>query len=145
MSTIEVNDIPEVWLQRLDKRARERGSDRSEIVREILARELDHENPIPAVGFDAVLSTIRQGFAESGDSEEELTALLEEGLRATRSSQQSDSCLKLMTASFLSILGVLIANKVRLHNKIVWNQSKNDNANCVESCIGYRGISSRYD
>ena len=82
---LEVRDIPETWLQRLDARAREQGSDRNQIIREILARELDHENTSgTAQGFDAVLAPIRQGFAESGESEEELTALLEAGLRATR-------------------------------------------------------------
>ena len=83
--TLEVRDIPETWLQRLDARAREQGSDRSQILREILAKELDHENTLDtAQRFDVVLAPIRQGFAESGESEEELTALLETGLRATR-------------------------------------------------------------
>ena len=90
MSTLEVSDIPETWLQRLDARAREQGRDRSQIVREILARELDHEDtPDRVRGFDVALAPIRQGFAESGESEEILTALLDEGLRSAR--RQSDS------------------------------------------------------
>ena len=80
-----MSDIPETWIERLDARAREQGRDRSQIVREILARELDHEDtPDMVRGFDAALAPIRQGFAESGKSEAELTALLDEGLRSAR-------------------------------------------------------------
>ena len=51
--------------------------------------ELEHENTFStAQSFDTVLAPIRQGFAESGESEEELTALLEAGLRATHSVRQ---------------------------------------------------------
>ncbi len=87
--TIEVTDIPEDLLQRLDERARTTGRDRSQVIRELIARELGAEEPpLASHSFDAVLAPIREGFTESGLSEEEATDLLEAGLRAVRAEKR---------------------------------------------------------
>src|SRR5947207_1551175 len=83
--TIEVTDIPEDLLRRLDERARQNGSDRSRVVRDLIARELGEEGAeLSGQSFDAALAPIREGFAASGLSEEDATQLLEEGLRVVR-------------------------------------------------------------
>ncbi|MDQ2732559.1 MAG: hypothetical protein M3Y56_12950 [Armatimonadota bacterium] len=83
--TIEVHGISRAMLQRLDERARQSGSDRSQIIQWILAKELENEpTPLTMSPFDAALAPIRQGFSESGLSEDEATSLLEDGLRAVR-------------------------------------------------------------
>jgi hypothetical protein len=83
--TVEVSGISEDLLQRLDARARERGSDRGEVIREIITRELVGVDPdIASQSFDAALASLRAGFAESGMSEAEAEELLDKGLRAVR-------------------------------------------------------------
>lgn len=87
--TIEVRGIPEALLERLDERARALGGDRSQIIQTILAKELGiGETDLTTSNLDTVLDPIRQGFAESGLSEDEATALLEDGLRAVRREKQ---------------------------------------------------------
>ena len=88
--TIEVHGISDALLQRLDQRARESGRDRSQVIQAILTKELGGEDTeFTARSFEAALAPIRQGFAESGLSEDEATAMLEEGLRATRQNKRS--------------------------------------------------------
>lgn len=89
MYTVEVSGISEQQLRRLDELARERGSNRSQVIRDILARELDGDPADMAIqSFDAALAPLRAGFAESGMSEEEAEALLDEGLRAVRAERR---------------------------------------------------------
>ncbi|HET6385255.1 MAG TPA: hypothetical protein VFJ58_17825 [Armatimonadota bacterium] len=88
--TIEVYGISETLLQRLDQRARESGTNRSQVIQAILSKELGEEGTDPASRrFDAALAPIRQGFAENGLSEDEATALLEAGLSAVRQEKRS--------------------------------------------------------
>ena len=76
---IEV-DMPEELLPLIDERARAQGSDRNRVIQEIVDREFR----IQRKTFDEILSPIRQGFAESRMSEEEVKKLLESELEAVR-------------------------------------------------------------
>lgn len=85
MHTVEVRGLSEEMLRRLDELALQRGGDRSQVIREILTRELGGDrHEMAGQSFDAALAPMRAGFAESGLSEAEAEALLDEGLRAVR-------------------------------------------------------------
>lgn len=89
VQTIEVSGIPEEILRRLDERARERGSDRETVIRDLITRELGGDgSDLARKRFDAAAAPIRAGFAESGLTEEAAEALLDEGLRAIRADRR---------------------------------------------------------
>jgi hypothetical protein len=88
MSTIEVT-VPDDLLRLIDERARARGSDRGQVIRDIVDRELREGGRAPINTFDEVLAPIREGFAESGMSEEETRKLLESELRAVRAERRA--------------------------------------------------------
>lgn len=89
MNTVEVSGISEQQLRRLDELARERGGDRSQVIRDIITRELGGEETDKASqSFDTALAPLRAGFAESGMSEEEAEALLDASLRAVRAERR---------------------------------------------------------
>ena len=86
--TIQVTEVPDDLLRRLNERARALGRDRSRVIVEILAEGLE-SNPSPDhKTFDDVLAPIRRGFAESGMTEEEANELLENELRAVRAERR---------------------------------------------------------
>ncbi len=86
MSTIEVT-VPDDLLRIIDERALERGSDRGQVIRDIIDGVL--RNPTSSVQtFDAILAPIRQGFAESGMSEHEALEMLQSELKAVRAERQ---------------------------------------------------------
>lgn len=90
--TIEVTGIPEEMLERLDSRARERhATDRSEYVRELIARDLSSGPEVsdtPAAKKEKtmaeVLAPIQESVRQSGMTTEEVNALLDETLRDVR-------------------------------------------------------------
>jgi hypothetical protein len=71
-TTLEIPGVPEEQIQQLDERARQAGVAPAEYVRSLIMRELERPS------LDEILAPIRQGFAESGLTEDELTALFEE-------------------------------------------------------------------
>jgi hypothetical protein len=71
--TIEVTGLPVGTTDALEQIGRERGKSAEELVREIIQAEIQ-----AASSFDEILAPIRQGFKESGLSEEELDELFEE-------------------------------------------------------------------
>ena len=70
--TIEVSNVPEETLQRLDERIRERGGDRDEYIRNLLDRDLS------APTLTELLAPFRRQVAESRASEEELDQLFDD-------------------------------------------------------------------
>ena len=88
--TIEVSDLPETLLKRIDKRVKERGGDRNKQVRELLERGLaDEESKRSGRSFDEILINIRQGFAESGMSEEEALEMFTSELKIVRANRRA--------------------------------------------------------
>jgi len=71
--TIEVTGLPVGTTDALEQIGRERGKSAEELVREMIQAEIQ-----AASSFDEILAPIRQGFKESGLSEEELDELFEE-------------------------------------------------------------------
>ena len=71
--TIEVTGLPVGTTDALEQIGRERGKSAEELVREMIQAEIQ-----AALSFDEVLAPIRQGFKESGLSEEELDELFKE-------------------------------------------------------------------
>ena len=67
--TIQVSNIPEETLDRLDERVRARGGDRDEYIRSLLDRDLR------APTLTELLAPFRSQVAESHASEEELDQL----------------------------------------------------------------------
>ena len=88
MSTIEVT-VPDDLLRLIDERVRARGSNRDQVIREIVYRELREGGRAHINPFDEVLAPIREGFAESGMSEEETRKLLESETRAVRAERRA--------------------------------------------------------
>jgi metal-responsive CopG/Arc/MetJ family transcriptional regulator len=89
IQTIEVTGLPESLLRRLDARARERGSDRSGQIRELLEKGLAQEDAqLTGQSFDRSLAAIRAGFAESGMEEEETLELLTDSLHKVRAERR---------------------------------------------------------
>lgn len=72
--TIEVTGLPAGTIDALEQIGRDRGKSAEELVQEIIQTEIQ-----AASSFDEILAPIRQGFKESGLSEEELDELFEEG------------------------------------------------------------------
>jgi hypothetical protein len=70
--TLEIPGVSEEQIRQLDERARQAGTDRGEFVKRLIARELD----TPTI--DEIFAPFRQAVAESGITDEELTALFEE-------------------------------------------------------------------
>jgi hypothetical protein len=70
--TLEILGVSEEQICQLDARARQAGVEPEEFVRRLISRELERPT------IDEILAPIRQGFAESGLTDEELTALFEE-------------------------------------------------------------------
>lgn len=70
--TLEITDVPEEHIRQIELRAQHAGTGSVEYIKRLIARDL--ETPT----LDEILAPIRQGFAESGLTEDELTALFEE-------------------------------------------------------------------
>lgn len=92
--TIEIVDIPEDLLRRLDKKVRERGGDRSSYIREVLEKDLREEAPSATTSFDEIAAPIRQDFQASGMTEEELDTLIEEAREEVWQEQRRRSGLQ---------------------------------------------------
>ncbi len=71
--TIEVTGLPVGTTDALEQIGRERGKSAEELVREMIQAEIQ-----AASSFDEILAPIRQGFKESGLSEEEIDELFKE-------------------------------------------------------------------
>ncbi len=84
--TIELPGVPDELIKRLDERLRETGQDRAEYLIRLIERDLAH----PAT-VDEILEPFRQGFKESGMSEEELTELIDTEVRAVRAEKRAKS------------------------------------------------------
>lgn len=83
--TIEVTDIDEDLLRRLDQRARYQAKDRSAYVRDLLRRDLAREEAKAAdKTFTEILAPIHESVRQSGMSEEEVIGLLDETLADVR-------------------------------------------------------------
>ena len=75
---IEVK-VSDETLKRLDERARHIGQDRAEFAGKLIEKELaEPEAPKADKTFDEILAPIRQGFAETGMTEDELDQMFEE-------------------------------------------------------------------
>ncbi len=93
--TIEVRDLPETLLIRIDRRVKERGGDRNKQIRELLERGLaDEESKRSGRSFDEILANIRQGFAESGMSEEEALDMFTSELKIVRGERKAKQSQK---------------------------------------------------
>ena len=93
--TVEVSGVSEEIIQRLDALARQRGSDRSQVIRDLITRELGSDvADMTGHSFDAALAPIRAGFAESGMSEAEAETLLDQELRAVRTARRQARAAK---------------------------------------------------
>lgn len=97
--TIEVTDIDEDLLRRLDQRAGQQGQDRSAYLRDLMQRDLAREGTKAAdTTFAEILTPIHDAVRRSGMSEEEVMILLDETLvdvrrerRQRRASEASES------------------------------------------------------
>ena len=88
--TIKISGLSEETLRRLDRRARAQGEGRSDHVRKLIEQDFAHEEARQSGrSFDEALAAIRQGFAESGLSEDAVMSLLTEGLKSTRAKRRS--------------------------------------------------------
>jgi len=70
---LTITAIPPEKMQTLETLARSKGKNAEEYVRELIETEI-----LATKSFDEILTPIRQGFKESGLSEDELIALFEE-------------------------------------------------------------------
>ena len=66
-------ELPEQLERELQDRSRSEGKSTSEYVRDVLRKQF-----APRKSLDEILAPFRQSFAESGTTEEELDALVEE-------------------------------------------------------------------
>jgi predicted DNA-binding protein len=64
--------------RKLEELARRRGKDPSVYVRDVVAAYLDGVGQVGAKTFDAILAPIRDGWQQSGMTEDEVKALFEE-------------------------------------------------------------------
>ena len=88
--TIEISDLPETLLSRIDRRVKERGGDRNKQIRELLERGLaDEEAKRSGRSFDEILANIRQGFAESRMSEEEALDMFASEVKSVRAERKA--------------------------------------------------------
>jgi hypothetical protein len=71
--TIEITGLPAGTIAALEQIGRDKRKGSEELVREMIEAEI-----LAASSFDEILAPIRQGFKESGLSEEELDTLFEE-------------------------------------------------------------------
>lgn len=71
--TLEINGLTAETLTALNKLAFQKGKSATDLVREMIEVEV-----LSARSFDEVLAPIRQGFKDSGLSEDELDSLFEE-------------------------------------------------------------------
>ena len=79
-STIELRDLPPELLSELDERAREKGLDRQSYVLRLIERNLCDQ---PA-SLDEILRPIREDFAATGMSEQEIEAFVDAEVAAAR-------------------------------------------------------------
>jgi hypothetical protein len=88
--SIKVTGLSEETLRRLDRRARSQGEGLGDHVRKLIERDLAQEEARQTgKSFDEALFAIRQGFAESGLSEDAALSLLTGGLHATRAERRA--------------------------------------------------------
>jgi hypothetical protein len=80
MLSIQLPEIPEELLHRLDERARRAGVDRGTCVRQLIERDLPP--PDPRMPFREILAPVHA--ASQGTSEDELEELVTEELNAAR-------------------------------------------------------------
>jgi metal-responsive CopG/Arc/MetJ family transcriptional regulator len=79
-STIELRDLPPELLSELDERAREKGLDRQSYVLRLIERNLFDQS----ANLDEILRPIREDFAATGMSEQEIEAFVDAEVAAAR-------------------------------------------------------------
>jgi hypothetical protein len=90
LPTIKITGLSDEILRRLDGRACARGEGRSGHIRRLIEQDLaQEESRQTGKSFDEALAAIRQGFAESGISEEATLSLLSDSLKATRADRRA--------------------------------------------------------
>ncbi len=83
--TIEVTDVDEDLLRRLDQRAHQQGQDRSAYLRDLVQRDLARQGAKAAdKTFTEILTPIHDSVRWSGMSDEEVVGLLDETLADVR-------------------------------------------------------------
>jgi hypothetical protein len=87
--TIELRDLPPDLLTQLDQRASEQGLDRQSFVVRLIEREVS--SPKVAETFDSILEPLRRSVEESGMSEQEIEALVDEEVAAARRERRERS------------------------------------------------------
>lgn len=85
--TIEIREIPEDLLKRLDQWAQERGRDRSQAVREIIEAKFQ-ETP-PERTFAEIVAPLQEDFEATGMTDEELGEFIDAEIKAHRAEQRA--------------------------------------------------------
>jgi hypothetical protein len=86
---IQISGIPGELLRRLDERVRERGSDRSEYICEVLEKELAEETPHAGMTFREIFAPSQDGFDQSGMTDEELSDFIEAEVKTYRAERRA--------------------------------------------------------
>ena len=83
--TIEVSGISDETMSRLDKRAEACGTDRSQIILEIIEAGLkDTQSAAHELTFAEIVAPLQQDFEASGMSEDELGEFIDSEIQAYR-------------------------------------------------------------
>lgn len=86
--TIEVA-VPDDLLECIDQRAQTRGSDRSQVIQEIIAREFREEKPHAGMTFAQILAPVHEYTRQQGYTQEEIADFVDAEIKAHRAEKRA--------------------------------------------------------